>query len=364
MRVRITRGRCRNPLLKVDAVTRVRLIEKHPCSCVSAYLFRGPSTERARMKWSSCFELNTRVMTMTLIELLEQHYSVQRIISISYDRSIRNVVRNFERYMRAAHGKSTCWKCEIADLSDEQLRGFAAWFLRQKKSRATVNKSLRTLMALANFARREDLTDYRPDVAKLPEARQQPVSWRPEEFAKIIGGIHDVFGDSKWGRMLFSIVMVNYDTGLRIIDALSIESNVLDYQKGIVYVTEQKTGKRRSFVLHRDTMAAIKNAFGVYDGGHVLRYPHKETNPLRVRLRKVLEHVGLPFTRRDLFQKIRRLTANEARAAGMNATEVLGHSASWVTDTFYLDPDATPPMDVAHRIRRPRLPPDQPPHAA
>lgn len=290
---------------------------------------------------------------MTLIELLEQHYVVHRIVSVSYDASIRNVVRNFERYMRAAHAKPACWKAQVEDLSDQRLRGFASWMIGRKRSRATVNKGLRTLMALANFARRSELSDYRPDIAKLPEARQQPVSWRPEEFGKLIASIHRVFGETAWGRLLFAVVMITYDTGARLIDSLAIESNLTDWRNGIIYVTEQKTGKRRSFVLHPDTVRAVNTAFGTYTGGKLVKYPYRETNPLRVRLRRALVAADLPTDRRSLFQKIRRTTANEALRAGLNPTDVLGHSAKWVTDTFYLDPDARAPMDVANVIRRP-----------
>lgn len=301
---------------------------------------------------------------MTLIELLEEHYVVHRIVSVSYDASIRNVVRNFERYMRAAHAKSACWKCEISDLSDARLRGFAAWMIGRKRSRATVNKGLRTLMALANFARRADISDYRPDISKLPEARQRPISWRPEEFSKLIAAIHRVFGDTPWGRLLFAVVMITYDTGVRLIDSLAVESNLSDWRKGIIYVTEQKTGKRRGYVLHPDTVKAVTVAFGTYTGGKLVKYPCKETNPLRTRLRKALESAGLSTDRRSLFQKIRRTTANEALRAGIDPTTLLGHSAVWVTKTFYLDPDAAEPMDVASRIRRPDAPPDNPSQVA
>jgi integrase len=292
---------------------------------------------------------------MTLIELLENHYSVHRIVSKSYDESIRNVIRAYEQFRGAQADDPLAGKAVVTDLSDDRLNKFAAWLLKSGRSRATANKNLRTLIALANFARTHGFATYRPDVAKIPEARQTPVCWRPEEFARLIGAIHQRYKGGWWGRTLFAVVMVTYDTGLRLIDSLSIESNPEDFSRGVVYVTERKTQQRRSFVLHEETLAAVRNAFGAFQGGRVVRYPYKETNPLRKRLRAALATAELPTDRKQLFQKIRRLTANEARRAGLSATEVLGHSASWVTEKFYLDPDAAPPLDVANRIRRPNI---------
>lgn len=291
--------------------------------------------------------LDYRIDNMKLTELLHEHYEIHRIVSPGYSASIENAIRNFARYKQIA-------VASVEDLSDSELQGMAVWMLKQRRSRATVNKNLRTLSALARFAYRRKLSDYRPDVEKLPEKRPHPTSWRPEELSRLTSAIRQVYLDSWWGKTLLAVVLVAYDTALRLIDVLQIESNQLDYARGVVYVTERKTGKRRSYILHQTTRDTLQDACGAFQGGRVLRYPYSQTQPLRRRLRRCLAVAGLSTDRKSLFQKIRRTTANEARSAGMDATTVLGHSARWVTDTFYLDPDAAAPLDVANRIKRPK----------
>jgi integrase len=283
---------------------------------------------------------------MTLTELLENYYEIDRIVSDGYAASIKNAIRNFQRYKQTA-------AATVEDLSDDELRGMATWMLKQKRSRATVNKNLRTLSALARFAYRRKLSAYRPDVEKLPERRPHPISWRPEELTKLINAIRCVFSDSWWGKTLLSVVLVAYDTALRLVDVLRIESNPQDFARGVVYVTERKTDRRRSYILHATTLKALHAAYGVFQGGRVFSYPYRETQPLRRRLRRCLAAAGLPTDRKCLFQMIRRTTANAARSAGMDASTVLGHSARWVTESYYLDPDAAAPMDVANQIARP-----------
>jgi integrase len=290
---------------------------------------------------------------MTLVSLLESHYKVFRIVSEGYECSIRNVIRNYERFRSALPNAPATFKATIEDLSDDRLREFAAWLVATKRSRATVNKSLRTLIALANFAREHGLTTYRPDIAKLPEARQRPVAWRPEEFSALIGSIHKTFGNTPWGSTLYVVVMLIYDTGVRVIDSLRLESTPAHFARNIVFVTERKTQKRRAFVIHEDTRKALLATYGAFTGGSVVKYGFRETQPLRRRLKQALAAADLPTDRKQLFQKIRRTTASEFNSRGGDARKLLGHSAQWVTESFYIDADSQTPMDAANSIPRP-----------
>ncbi len=289
---------------------------------------------------------------MTLVDFLEQHYAVHRIVSVNYDASIRSGIRTFERYLTTLAADEQGRKLRprtgppvLADFSDAILLGLSAWMLGEAFSRPSVNRVLRTLCALAKFARRRGLTTYRPDVEKVPEKLPRPTAWRRDELRKIFRGIVKLYGDSAWGRRLLALMLIYRDTAVRAIDALRMESTPTDFAKGVLFVSEKKTGKRRGYELSKVTMRAI-----VRNGGTAERpvpYPYKETQPIRKRLRRVLKAEGLPHGRRDLLQKLRRTTATIAHHEGQDATELLGHSARWVTQKYYIDADLGPPMNVA-----------------
>lgn len=285
---------------------------------------------------------------MKLILLFEQHYRIHRIVSANYEASIRNAIRKFETFLRLRTDAAPDHVAEIADFSDENLNGLCAWLIGERLARPTANKILRTLCALARFARRRGLSSYRPEVERLIERAPRPVSWRPEELAKIVAGVREFYGESYWGRTLLALINIYYETALRMIDALRLESTEPDLAAGRVFVTEKKTGKRRPFKVSDKTVAAIRRLGGTMQ--NLIPYRFKETNPARKRYRKVLKAAGLPSGRKDLFQKIRVSTASLAHREGLDATAILGHSAKWVTTRYYLDPDLTAPIDIANQL--------------
>jgi integrase len=279
-----------------------------------------------------------------LIELLEKHYILHREVSAGYEASIRSAIRTFEKFM-AEESEQPIRPAALEDLSDERLHACAAWMIRKKLARASANRVLRTLAAQATYAFRHKLSTYRPDLEKVAERLPRPVSWRPEEMAKIVLGIHKLYGNEPWGKRLLAYTIVYFQTALRMRDIFSLESTPADWEKGVVFTTEHKTGKRRSYVLDSDALRALANIGATWQ--KPVPYPYKETQPARKRLRRVLKAEGMPNTRRDLFQKFRRTTATIAHNEGIDATQLLGHSARWVTEKYYLDADMATPMNVA-----------------
>jgi integrase len=292
---------------------------------------------------------------MKLIEMFERRYRVHRTLSRGSEAAYRSVIASLAEFLNKAP--------LVTDLTDEVIQNFTHWLLEtrsRKLSRASINRILRTLAALARFAYRRKLIDARLDIEKVPEKRQRPIAWKPKEFERLLKAVLKIYGNNPIGMCLLAVLLVIYDTGLRVIDALSIAVKDCDLLQGVVAVTEKKTGKRRQYRLHVQTLAAVYRARQMAKspfGGGLIPYPYKETNPLRNRLRKALRVAGLPNDRRSQFQMIRRTTASLAAAAGLDATEVLGHSARHVTLQFYLDRDALPPLDIAGHLPRPL--PDQ-----
>lgn len=280
---------------------------------------------------------------MELESLFSLHFVTERIVSDGYAASMRNAIANLGRMLGS--------KPTVEDLTDQNLRRLASWVVSKKLSRATANRLLRSLIALANFARRSGFTTYRPDVSKVPEHRISPSCWTPEEFSRIVAQVRKMA--PYWSAVMEAVLLVAYDTGLRIVDVIGIQLVDCDLNNRTVRVTEKKTGKRRQFVLHEQTLKAIARVREFQDTESLIPYPYHETNPLRKRLRSALEAAKLPHGRKDLFQKIRRGTVTLGAKAGLDPTKIAGHSAKWVTDTYYLDPTQET-MDIANRLPRPK----------
>lgn len=238
----------------------------------------------------------------------------------------------------------------IADLSDASLRKCLAEMLAAKKSRVTANKTRRSLLALARHAKRRGLTDYRPDVEALPEKREAPRAWTIDQLSRLIQAASAV---PVWGKTLRAMLLIYYDTGIRARDVLAIRRKDCDLAQRILILTERKTRKRRVFEVSPQAAMAI-DALS-QDAEFVVPYAFVTFTPLRKALRKALVAAGLPTTRKDLFQKIRRTAATQASAAGEDATVFLGHSAKWVTDTFYIDTTALAPTRVSANLPRPTI---------
>jgi integrase len=270
--------------------------------------------------------------------------SVHRILSHGSIAGIRSAIATLRRFV----GREP----ELTDLNSEALAIMTAKLLKDGLSRPSVNRVLRTLGALARFAHKRKLIQERIEIERVPENRPAPACWSLDQLSEVISAVRLVYGSTYWGAMLEAVLLTCYDTGARVTDVIHLPAE----ESGIVRFDEQKTGRRRAFVLHAQTLNAIKRARTFYNGSRdrLLPYPFVGAQPLRRRLRRALKAAGLPSGRKDLFQKIRRTTASHGKASGLDATEILGHSARWVTDTYYLDHDKQPPMDVANRLPRPK----------
>lgn len=273
---------------------------------------------------------------MLLDQFVDEVYAVYRQISAGTLEQLHVAVGHV--------GRSLARPPSLADLSDTLLSGMAGAMLKAGKSRSTVNKTLRLVLALARFARRRHLTDYRPDVEKIPEKRADPQAWTVAELGRLLA---EAGRDAVWGPTLTALLLLYYDTGLRCRDALNLPR--ADLAGDRLTLVERKTGKRRTFVLHSQTTAALAQL----SGDMLIPYGFVTVTPLRKALRRALKAAGLPTGRKDLFQRIRRTAATQCAASGGDATAFLGHSAAWVTNTFYLDRRHGRPTDVARYLPRP-----------
>lgn len=284
---------------------------------------------------------------VTLLEVFEQAYLPLRLAGSST--AVRKQYRwNIERFSDWLGRTAT-----VDDLSDTVVASFIASIMRPEgerpRSAATGNKIRSQLVALWNFAFRKQLCKVGPDVPKLTQAKRVPTSWTVEEVGRIL----DACDRHPKGVMLRAMVLVLFDTGLRLgaLRQAPLSAYRPETRELLIAAETQKQNADQLFVLHPDTCAALER----------FPKPRKVLIPCEMSeatlfkaFRQVLQDAGLPATRRDMFHKIRRTTATlvEATYGAGTATRILGHSTPGVT-AAYLDTTKLPGNDIALRMPRP-----------
>lgn len=231
----------------------------------------------------------------------------------------------------------------VADFTDDTLGRFAAW-RRTTKSVATVNGELAKLKALWTFACKCGVLKTWPTIEDEPEPIRVPMAWLESELATLWtaclateGNVGELPAKDFW----YALALVLWDTGERIGAVMQLRWENLDSNGGWLKVpAELRKGrvKERIYPLHKDTITAVAK----------LRRPKAKImfpwpyNPqyLWHAWAKILDQAGLPTDRRSKFHRIRRSHASHAEAAGLNATELMGHESRRTT-MGYLDPRIT-----------------------
>lgn len=270
---------------------------------------------------------------MFLADFAHNVYIPRRLLKPSSVAAIQDAINAAERLL--GHRPSL-------DDAASLLPDLAAMQLRRGLSRATGNRQARTLAAILRMAWRRGRIATEPTKELLPEAHRNPEAWSAADVARIVATA-DQLGEHLTRAYVFAV----YETGLRIGDVYY--ATTYDAASGIVRVRERKTGQYRAFVLNDTAKQSILQVCPQPSGG-LLPRPWTHYAPLSKRLRRVLRAAGLPHGRRDLWQKLRRTVATLANGAGLDATAVLGHSARWVTQTFYIDKRQASPLDVASHL--------------
>lgn len=242
----------------------------------------------------------------------------------------------------------------VADLTDDNIADLVASVIRKGRSAYTANDYRSKLVALWTFAAKRRWAATFPDVDRVATEARNPVAWTREELARVVAATRHAGGSiggvpgAVWFRAL---ILVLWDTGERIGAILRAERSQLCGATLIVLAAHRK-GKTRDMVytLHPDTVAAIE-AMGTTAGLLFPRECHKET--IANRWRACLRAEGLPFDRQHMFHCMRRSVASHAKAAGGDATALLDHSSSAITQASYIDRRIVAPARAVDILFRP-----------
>lgn len=240
-------------------------------------------------------------------------------------------LRNFAKYL----GRQPM----LADLCDDTVTRYLAWFRALGRTAQSVNKEHANITAMWRFANRRGAVTSWPTVGRDPEPQREPQAWLESELRQLfaeVGKEAGMIGKAKacdWWRAL---LLCLWDTSERIGAIVSLRWQDVDLKDGWVLCrAENRKGGRqdRLYRISKETIAALKSIKKA--PGLCFPWPHTKTY-LWDRLGIICARAGLPDDARSKFHRIRRTVASYYEAAGGNATELLGHSSRKITEK-YLD---------------------------
>lgn len=245
----------------------------------------------------------------------------------------------------------------LADLTDETVSRCLGWLRQQRHQAApTANKFRSHILALWRFLARKHIVPVWPDVCALPEPERIPRCWSAEELRALFDACKAMpgkIGGISAGSWWFALHLVLWDTGERI--TAVVKSRWIDVDmrdRWMFFPAEHRKGgkKDRQFRLHPDTIDAL---LAIRSPTRDLVFPWPATpTSLWDEYNLVLRRAELPTDRKSKFHRMRKSVATHAEAAGMNATEILGHSSRRVTES-YIDPRFIDKPQVADVLFRP-----------
>lgn len=252
----------------------------------------------------------------------------------------------------------------LSDLTEDNVVRFMAAGLAQAKplSPVTINSRCRLLKTLWRFAVRKRFILVDDDnnleaVDWIPVERTNPRAWTIEEMESIVksarlarGRFLGVLAAKWWPAFL----LVLYDTGLRFTAAMGCRFDEVDWTNKMLCVPpgRQKNRVEQFFRLHDQTIEALLETLPP-KRQLLFPWPFPTQRTIYYRFKVILKRAGLPFTRRDLFHRIRRTTATHvSRLIGEQAAiRQLGHQ-NQSTIKRYIDPRFTAEHHAAEHLPR------------
>jgi integrase len=291
-------------------------------------------------------------MSPLLVDLMTKEYFALnvRIRDEKTKRQYRYALQNFAQFL----GREPT----LADLDDDTITRLMIWLRDFKQLHPrTVNDRRGRINALWTWLANRGITLRRPTNCPLEVPARTPRAWTREQLHQLIRACYDSPGTfcglplSTW---LLAFHALAWDTGARTTELLELRWEWLDWSTAWLSVPANVRKARRSDRVYRlmpDTVALLRTfskPLGLileYDLHHAYRQDGPERGPSRVHqiYKELLQRAGLPASRYDQPQKLRRSHGSWLFAAGGDATASLGHSSPATTRRSYLDPSITAP---------------------
>lgn len=273
---------------------------------------------------------------MLLSDLLEQQFFLLR--TRVRDDKTRTHYRRSVRFLGEMLGRPA----RVSDLTDDHLAGLLNWLRNMHgQSEVTANTTRKFLVCLWRWCRDRGIVDTGPTVAPLPAPARTPRAWRREELARLVAAAKSSQGEicgHKASWWWLTLLALEWDTGARATELLALRWDWIDWdQNWLLVPAECRKGKTRDacYSLGHDTLEHLgrhRRETGLILGWtmHTSRYYQLWND--------VLDAAGLPKTRRNKTQMLRRTFATWLKIGGGSPTDALGHGDAATTRRSYLDP--------------------------
>lgn len=213
------------------------------------------------------------------------------------------------------------------------------------RSPATVNSKWAGLRSLWRFAHARLLAQDCPSLSKVREPKRKPRAYSLEQMERLIEACYAARPRRGWeGVHWVALVLVIYDTGLRIRTMLSLRRSQLILPARLLRAEPEqvKDDEELAFRLHEQTIGAVAEI--LHGSDLIFPWPfHKRT--IWHHFEPILERAGIEpdssgSHRRNKFHKIRRTSASWLESVRPGAaTPHLGHGERSTTVKSYIDPE-------------------------
>jgi integrase len=248
----------------------------------------------------------------------------------------------------------------LGDLDADTITAWMRHSHKRGNSPVTINQRTKAMKSIRCFAVRKR---YLPagdldDVELLPVPRRLPKAWSIAELDAIIRSARLARGrffGVEAGKWWASLVLLMFDTGLRVQAAMAVRFDEIDFKEKLLRVPAErmKNDTEQYYRLHDQTVEAILDTLPP-EREKLFPWPFEHYSALYGRFRRILIRAGLPSGKRDMFHKLRRTTATQiaARFGDALARQQLGHrTADCIRN--YVDPRFTARHDLALSLPRP-----------
>lgn len=250
--------------------------------------------------------------------------------------------------LRAAVNVFSHWLARPATTDDfrrETLNQFIDWLLASR-SPDTAWGRRKDLLTLWRWSWEEGLIDRQPERIKaVTRPKRDPEAWTRDQVRQLLLATSEMPGTLSNGvqvsQFFRALVLVLYSTGLRIGSAIELRSADLQPDGSIpADWRTHKTHYGQLVQLQPDAVAACRKLRSQLTAAdeRLLPWPYHRT-VLYKYWRRLLKHAGMPVSRRNGSQKIRRTAASWLeRVSPGSATRFLGHASPELAAKHYLDP--------------------------
>lgn len=279
------------------------------------------------------------VQALTLRNYLEHvYYRDQLDLKPNSAYQLKVAVSMMDRW----HGKPVL----LSELSPELIADWLRSLRDSNRSPRTINGRRGAIITIWRHAAKKRLAPRFDvdDVPRLKMPRRLPTAWSVEELRRLLPEIR-----RPWLR---TFVTVLYETGCRLNSGVLLSWADWNPSSRLMRlpVETAKTGIEQRVKVSIKTADALDLMRPLIWTATERIFPCGPDNrPMWRELKRALKAAGLPHTRRDLFQKLRRTNATLTAVASSIevAQRQLGHTSARQTIAAYIDPTFLPQIHAA-----------------